>query len=244
MHPPENPPALTRSQIYYRRNKERKKAYQSRYRILHAETIKNYLQEWRNNNKEKIQALNKAYYETHREELRLYNKDYHVKHQKKRTAGSREYWAKHKETLNAKRRLPEPLRLARQQVRLKKREALRDIRLNAYRQRRRTYAKTHPHITKEVARRRRARKKMAPRVDLTGQQWQEIQTAYRFRCVYCGKKPKQLTQDHIIPLKFGGSHTVSNIVPACLSCNSKKSAGPPPVPVQPLLFTIAVPRGT
>lgn len=89
---------------------------------------------------------------------------------------------------------------------------------------------------------RRARKYAAKANDLTPAQWQEIKEHYQHRCVYCGKHQQRLTQDHIIPLVAGGSHTVQNVVPACKSCNSKKYTGPPLKPVQPLLFTIAPKR--
>lgn len=71
---------------------------------------------------------------------------------------------------------------------------------------------------------------------LTHQQWETIKEHYKHCCVYCGRKMKRLTIDHIVPLSKGGTHTVQNVVPACLRCNCRKKAGPPPKPVQPLLI--------
>ena len=62
---------------------------------------------------------------------------------------------------------------------------------------------------------------------ITSDQWASIKAAYVWRCAYCGKKPATLTQDHVIPLSLGGSHTPANIVPACRSCNSRKGNRPP-----------------
>jgi hypothetical protein len=76
----------------------------------------------------------------------------------------------------------------------------------------------------------------APR--LTASHWQLIKAHYGFRCVYCGKKG-YLTKDHLTPQLDNGLTTMSNIVPACQPCNSRKRAGPPPVPVQPLLALCA-----
>jgi len=71
--------------------------------------------------------------------------------------------------------------------------------------------------------------------DLTAEQWAGIQRAFNYRCAYCGRRAK-LTQDHVTPISHGGHHTLSNIVPACSSCNSSKHTGPPPRPVQTLLI--------
>lgn len=75
--------------------------------------------------------------------------------------------------------------------------------------------------------RRRFRKANAPVNDLTARQWAQIKTAYGFRCAYCQKRRK-LTMDHVVALSKGGSHTASNIVPACGPCNSSKGNRPAP----------------
>ena len=113
----------------------------------------------------------------------------------------------------------------------------------------RAYQKTHPAMIKcyvqtpvykakksMIDHRRRARKVGATLNDFTRQQWEAMKKQYSYRCVYCGMKPKTLTQDHITPIKYGGNHTTSNIVPACRPCNSKKSFGKVPVSIQPVLL--------
>ena len=105
------------------------------------------------------------------------------------------------------------------------------------------YRQTHPDVGRTARRNRDARISGAPINDLTHAQWLEIQTAQDHRCYYCGKRCKDtLTQDHIQALSKGGSHTLHNVIGACVSCNSKKHIGPPPTPVQPLLLTIAPAR--
>jgi 5-methylcytosine-specific restriction endonuclease McrA len=101
----------------------------------------------------------------------------------------------------------------------------------------------HPEEVRAQQAAKRARKRNAPINDLTADQWLELQAAHDHRCAYCGQRTNgHLTQDHIQPLSKGGPHTLTNIVPACQSCNSRKNTGPPPVPVQPLLLTLAPPR--
>jgi hypothetical protein len=85
--------------------------------------------------------------------------------------------------------------------------------------------------------------------DLTGEQWEAIKAHYNYRCVYCSSnckacknKTHDLTRDHITPSSTGGNNTLWNIVPSCLSCNSKKHTSPPPKPIQPMLLSVAPPR--
>lgn len=43
------------------------------------------------------------------------------------------------------------------------------------------------------------------------------------RCAYCDAKNVPLNLDHIVPRSLGGSSRVSNLVPACIRCNTAKS---------------------
>lgn len=68
----------------------------------------------------------------------------------------------------------------------------------------------------------RSRKAALPH-SLTRTQWVEILEEYGHRCAYCGKEGKQFHKEHKIPVSRGGGYTRDNIVPACGSCNSRKS---------------------
>lgn len=48
----------------------------------------------------------------------------------------------------------------------------------------------------------------------------------RNRCRYCGIhfKPEHLTVDHIMPLSKGGTNDLSNLVTACVDCNTAKGS--------------------
>ena len=85
------------------------------------------------------------------------------------------------------------------------------------------YASKYPDAQREKNQTRRARVKRAPSVDLTPAKWQEVLAEFGGRCAYCNVESTGLTQDHVVPLARGGSHTRDNMVPACRSCNARKS---------------------
>lgn len=43
-------------------------------------------------------------------------------------------------------------------------------------------------------------------------------------CAYCGAviTEKEMQADHVVPLHLGGKHLISNLLPACRSCNHYK----------------------
>lgn len=70
----------------------------------------------------------------------------------------------------------------------------------------------------------RAKRKSAETFVVTPRDWRRLCERYRQSCHYCGCADSSLTLDHVIPLSRGGRHSIGNIVPACLSCNSSKNA--------------------
>ena len=58
--------------------------------------------------------------------------------------------------------------------------------------------------------------------DFTHKQWLHLIAHWDYTCAYCDKRGGTLEREHVISLSKGGEHTLSNIVPACGTCNRKK----------------------
>lgn len=198
-------------------NPEKARAKMIRYKEENKESLHRKRLERYAKNPDRFRTYSREYFAANRETMRLKSAEYHAKNREK----DREYNKKNREKYRLRERLkrkqnPEPSRQ----------------RLRAWRQ-------ANPDKHSAQVERRRARRLSAPINDFTPAQWREMKNAYQNDCVYCGKKTQRLTQDHITPLSKGGSHTASNIVPACKSCNSQKLTGDVLNPIQPLLLTIA-----
>ena len=177
-------------------------------------------------NKARYLERTSAYSKAHREQYNAYNRAYYKADPEKFRARRRDYHARN--------------------MTLERQKSLCNFyaRIDHYRAKARAWRAAHLErarasvcaYIKANSARLRSRKDSALINDLTVKQWQKIKEHYGYRCVYCHRQFKQLTQDHITPLSKGGDHTLTNIVPACRSCNSRKHAGPPLKPVQPLLL--------
>ncbi|WP_177235851.1 HNH endonuclease [Arthrobacter sp. ov118] len=70
---------------------------------------------------------------------------------------------------------------------------------------------------------RRARKVNNPGYEqFTAADWFAVLVAADFRCTYCEDRTYDMQMDHVIPLSKGGPHCLSNVTPACGSCNQSK----------------------
>ena len=209
-------------------HKEELRAYLAAYRIKydaeHADEIRARKAAYCRNNPEKISARHARYYTANKEKIAAYHGEWFQVNKDRIGAAHAAYNAAHAEEIKAQKAAyylanKERILATHAEYRLK-----------------------NPGRASMDSAIRRAQKANAPINDLTAAQWREIKAAYGQRCVYCGRKMKRLTMDHIQPLVKGGSHTASNIAPACRACNLKKHKGPPLCPVQPLLLTVAPAR--
>ena len=204
-----------------------------RYRLKHPDKVRACIRAWRDANPEHVKEYKKAYNLKNAAKIRVYRQLYYQLNKGRFAARWQIYYALHSLLLRQKRIAyyvshAEESRAYTRTYRAKNLEKV-QAGLKAYRL-------THRDKIRADVKKRRARKRNAPINDFTDVQWQDMQKYYHGRCVYCEKKHKKLTQDHLTPLAKGGSHTKTNIVPACRSCNSKKFLGPPLIPVQLLLL--------
>jgi hypothetical protein len=87
------------------------------------------------------------------------------------------------------------------------------------------WRKRNPDKVQAIKSRRRARKSGAVLIPFDVEQIERRWNDLDNRCVYCGTAWEQ--KDHFIPLAKGGSHSLENLLPACLGCNSSKRDSEP-----------------
>ena len=78
----------------------------------------------------------------------------------------------------------------------------------------------YPERCREYDRRRRVIQK-GLRPGHTLAEWEVVLARWNYQCVDCGTT-ERLSQDHVVPISRGGLDDISNIVPRCVSCNSRK----------------------
>jgi 5-methylcytosine-specific restriction endonuclease McrA len=85
------------------------------------------------------------------------------------------------------------------------------------------YFRVHGHLRLPAL---QARSPHGPNLqsDFTDDGWRRILAAFGHRCAYCGGEGDPLEQEHVIAISLGGHDLLSNLVPACESCNSSKHA--------------------
>ena len=180
---------------------------------------------WNKKNNRRASSVCRQCDREHRRELRSTAErkqkkhEYYLKNKEHYNKKSKEYYESHKERLfsaNAewKKNHPEKIKEYR------KREFEKDP--EHVRMRARKWKHDHKEAVNVYTQRRLTRKKNL-KSTLTSKQWEIIKKEFNYRCAYCGEK-KKLTQEHFIPICNSGEHTTNNIIPACLSCNSKKQS--------------------
>lgn len=97
--------------------------------------------------------------------------------------------------------------------------------MRAYWDKRGRVSKEHKRMIKKILDYKR---KAKIKGQFTLNEWEKLKEKYHFTCPACGEKENEmkwnkLTVDHINSLSKGGTNTIENIQPLCLSCNCKKN---------------------
>jgi 5-methylcytosine-specific restriction endonuclease McrA len=70
----------------------------------------------------------------------------------------------------------------------------------------------------------------------------EVFSRDHYTCQYCGRQTKELTLDHVVPRRRGGTHAWDNVVSACIPCNRRKGGRTPEEARMKLLRQPRAPR--
>jgi hypothetical protein len=168
-------------------------------------------------NKSKVLKRVKKYRETHKEQVLAAKKEWYQKNKERHAANGKLYVEKNKEKVKQYKKQyaeqnKDKLREQNRQLYLKNKDKRRN---NA-----KMWKKANPEKRSVSEQKRRALKKGLLST-LTPEQWKAAMEHFNNKCAYCGKEEK-LTQDHFEALSNNGEYTHNNIIPACISCNSKK----------------------
>ena len=103
--------------------------------------------------------------------------------------------------------------------RLYRRENLEKLRKRAREYYRKHFARKRAEHRNAIAKRKRAKGRFTAREFLL------VLKKHKYRCAYCKRQISRssATIDHVVPLSRGGTNWITNIIPACLRCNQRKS---------------------
>jgi predicted nucleic acid-binding Zn ribbon protein len=169
-------------------------------------------------NKNKVLKRVKKYCETHKEQVLAAKKEWYQKNKERHALKGKLYVERNKEKVKRYKKQyaeqnKEKIKEQNRQLYLKNKEKICN---NA-----KVWRKANPEKRSVSEQRRRSLQKELPST-LNAEQWIVAKECFNNKCAYCGKETG-LTQDHFIPLSKSGEYSVSNIIPACISCNSSKN---------------------
>src|SRR5699024_7465752 len=185
-----------------KRNLERVKKNHSKNREINIQKSRKYYQE----NKEILLRKQKEYYEKNKENILLTNKKWKENNKERWLLYHKEY---------SKEYYRDPIKRMRRIEMHRKSSIKRAEKIKVYKK-----SKRGREVNNRSWNKRRSLEKNLLST-LTKNQWRDSQNYFGNKCAYCGRKEK-MTMEHFIPISKNGDYTRSNIIPACLSCNSSK----------------------
>ena len=170
---------------------------------------------WIRQNPERRAAINRRWYESHHEQA--------LEAARKRREANPGYATEWYEA-NRERKAATTRRWAQENAELRAEITRRWSKENPDRRAEfeRKWRQANPEKVSEYARRRRARVLAAATVPFTTDQLAQKMAYWGNQCWMCGGVADSI--DHVKPLAKGGPHVLANLRPACMPCNSRKSA--------------------
>ncbi len=163
-------------------------------------------------NKERIKARQRAWYIANSERV---------------IAHTHQYWKKHRDTILAAQR-EQRKDSAKREKRYAATRKWAKLHAEQVAALHRSWREQHREQVKALGKikeqKRRAARRGAPGAGIRHVDWNAIKEAYGHRCAYCAATDTKLTMDHVDPLSRGGAHDVTNVVPACSHCNTRKGS--------------------
>jgi hypothetical protein len=230
---------------YIKNHPESTKIIQKRYNIVHKKERKEYSKKRYEENPEKLKELGKISYQKNKKEIlkkaKIYREEHPDKIREDRKKWNEENPDYHKE-----------YRKIHHEELIKKGEKYRKENPNYNKEFGKKYRKENPEKNKEskkkwkinhpeqIKNNKRKRRNLEYNANgyHTERQWLEKKMYHGDKCYYCGIPESELknkykcklwwklTEDHRKALSKNGSDWISNIVPACVSCNSSKHNRP------------------
>jgi len=193
--------------------KECMRAYSRQHTKDNAEHERERKRKWHEAHPEYI----KGWQERNREHMREHDRLYYLEHREENNARSRAY----------RRENAERLKQYGRQYRLEHREECRIVEKHYKQEHKKEtrarideWRRCNPGKTQEYLARRRALE-MGAEGSYTADDWTAILDKYGHKCLACGTT-ENISVDHVIPLRKGGSNYPHNLQPLCVSCNSSK----------------------
>lgn len=204
---------------YYQENRESKLEYAKEHHELNKERIKEYRKGYNKINSKKRVEYQKEYERLNKEVVLEKKREYRKRTAVHRYQYNKEYVETHKQEV--KQRLQAHYLANRARI-LQRVANYRINNLEKVRETKRIYhAKNRDKV---LVRRQKRRGRRRAGGSFSAQEWRNLKVLCNHACLCCGKSEPEikLTLDHVIPLSRGGSNTIDNIQPLCLTCNLKK----------------------
>ena len=178
-------------------------------------------QKWAKKNRDKLRAACRRWRKRHPEKQKAATYRWRRKNLAKWNAYQRRWRRRNRQRTN------EILRFKRRHKaeshntkrRLYRRENLEKLRKRAREYYRKHFARKRAEHRNAIAKRKRAKGRFTAREFLL------VLKKHKYRCAYCKRQISRssATIDHVVPLSRGGTNWITNIIPACLRCNQRKS---------------------